>query len=608
MKIFFRWVYAVMAGLILMLTTVSCNEDLTTIGDGILADDPFKTNRAVYDVFVFNKNINAVETNKLPIYQIGTYNDPLYGNTEASITSQLRLQGGVGNPAFGLFSQQREDNSLNDPDETAIEENETVKEVILYIPFLQNPNGDRDLDGVADTFDADPEDPNSDSDGDGLTDNDERILGTNPLNVDTDGDGIEDFEDTDYVVNRFPRKVDLDSIYGNREVPFNFKVERSTYFLRDLDADAGFLESQEYYSTQEFSPDFVSDILFDGEVTISDEEILVPAEDDPGTEADESLNEPTRIQPGIQVALDPTFFQDNILDKEGDTELLSQANFSEFLRGLHMSATPITDDILLILDITDATITINYEYNKKEGEGIVKEEADYELSLITRDLTFGTIIGNAVNTLVNAPFSSEIANDLDTNENADRIYLKGGSGAYAEIQLFEENNGEDILNQIKTNNWIVNEANLIFYVDRETLDMAGNVNEPPSLYLFNTETNNPIYDLSIVSDPDVRNRININYGGSLEKENDKGVRYKMKITNHINDIIIRDSANVTLGLAVTADLASTNSKNAVLDMTEEDLPVAATITPLSTVLFGSNVPAEEEDMQLKLEIFYTEPN
>ena len=67
MKIFFRWVYAVMAGLILMLTTVSCNEDLTTIGDGILADDPFKTNKAVYDVFVFNKNINAVETNKLPI-------------------------------------------------------------------------------------------------------------------------------------------------------------------------------------------------------------------------------------------------------------------------------------------------------------------------------------------------------------------------------------------------------------------------------------------------------------------------------------------------------------------------------------------------------------
>ena len=82
----------------------------------------------------------------------------------------------------------------------------------------------------------------------------------------------------------------------------------------------------------------------------------------------------------------------------------------------------------------------------------------------------------------------------------------------------------------------------------------------------------------------------------------------MKITNYINDLIIRDSTNVTLGLSVTADLATIATKNAVLDLTEEDLPLAATITPLSTVLFGNNVPVEEEDVKLKLEIFYTEVN
>ncbi|MGB5360514.1 MAG: DUF4270 family protein, partial [Eudoraea sp.] len=344
MKIFLKFVFSALAVLVLMFSTVSCDEDLTTIGDGVIGDDPFITNKATYDVFVFNKKINAVETNKLPIYQIGKYNDPLYGSTEASITSQLRLQGGSGNPVFGLSSQEREDNSLTDPDETAIEENETVKEVILYIPYLQNPNGDRDLDGVPDAFDADPDDPNSDSDGDGLTDSEERSIGTNPLSDDTDNDGIKDGDDTEISVNRYPRKVDLDSIYGNREVPFNFKVERSTYFLRDLDPDTGFLESQEYYSTQEFSPDFVSEVLFDGEVTISDEETLIFPEDDPDTEADESLNEPVRIQPGIQVALDPDFFQQNILDKEGQSELLSQANFSDFIRGLHLSVSAITDD------------------------------------------------------------------------------------------------------------------------------------------------------------------------------------------------------------------------------------------------------------------------
>jgi len=608
MKIFLKLVCSAFAVLVLIFSAVSCDEDLTTIGEGLIGDDPFVTNKAVYDVFVFNKKINAVETNKLPIYQIGIYNDPLYGNTEASITSQLRLQGGIGNPTFGLYSQQREDNSATDTNETAIEENETVTEVILYIPYLQNPSGDRDFDGVADAFDVDPEDPNSDSDGDGITDNDERIIGTNPLSDDTDGDGIKDGDDPVNDVNGYPVKVDLDSIYGNREAPFNFKVEQSTYFLRNLDPDTGFLESQEYYSTQEFSPDFVSEVLYEGQVTISDEETLIFPEDDPSTEVDESLGAPQRIQPGIQVVLNPAFFQQNILDKEGQTELLSQANFSDFLRGLHLSVSAITDDILLILDITAATITIAYEFDKLEDEEIITDEAEYQLTLISRDLTFGTITGNAVNTLLNAPFPAEIANDLDTNENADRIYLKGGSGSYAEIQLFEENNGEDIINEIKTKNWVVNEANLIFYVDRETLDMAGIINEPPSLYLFNKETNRPLYDLSVASDPDINNRININYGGSLEKENNKGVKYKLKITNYINDIIIRDSTNVTLGLSLSADLSIVNSKNAVLDMTEQDLPVSATITPLGTVLFGNNVSSEEEEKQLKLEIFYTEVN
>ncbi len=608
MKIFLKLVFSAIAVLVLLINLASCDEDLTTIGDGVIGGEPFRTNKAVYDVYAFNRKINAVETNKLPLYQLGIYNDPLFGNTEASITSQLRLQGGTGNPTFGLFSQQKEDNSVTNPSETAIEENETVKEVILYIPYLQNPNGDRDLDGVPDTFDSDPDDPDSDSDGDGLTDNEERTLGTNPLNDDTDGDGIKDGNDTEITVNRYPKKVDLDSIYGNREAPFNFKVERSTYFLRNLDPDTGFLESQEYYSTQEFSPDFVSDVLFDGQILISDEETLIFPEDDPDTDADESLDEPERIQPGIQVALDPDFFQQNILDKEGQSVLLSQANFSDFLRGLHLSVSSATDDMLLILDITDATITITYEYDKQQDDEIIKEEAEYQLTLISRDLSFGTINGNSVNTLINAPFPPEITDDMDTNQNAERLYLKGGSGSYAEIELFEENNGEDIINQIKTKKWIINEANLIFYVDREALDMAGIINEPPTLYLFNTETSRPIYDLSVISDPDVGNRININYDGSLEKENNKGVRYKLKITNYINDIIIRDSTNATLGLSVSADLAISASKNAVLDMKETDLPVGASITPLGTVLYGSNLTMSEEDMQLKLEIFYTETN
>jgi len=519
-----------------------------------------------------------VQTNRMPVYQVGTFIDPVYGRTESTITSQVQLSST--NPIFGDFPQEDEVNP----------ENETVTEVILYIPYLQNGSADRDLDGVIDELDVDAEDPNSDTDGDGVADNTERLLGTDPLNPDTDGDGIDDDEDTDTAVNRFPKRVDLDSIFGDRDAPFNFRVQRSTFFLRDLDPGSNFESAQEYYSTQQFSPDFVGETIFDGEVTISDEEMLIFPEDDPDTEEDESENAPQRIQPGIRVNLDPAFFQQFILDKEGQSELLSQQNFKEYLRGLHLSVTPGADELLLIFNLTAANITINYEYDKQvEGEAVTEE--------------------NAVNTFVNEAYPPGITDGLDTGENASRIYLKGGAGTFARINLFDPNNGEAVINQIKANNWIINEANLVFYIDRDALS-AGNVVEPPRLYIYNAETNNPLYNF--VTDQSITDSalgVLLNHDGFLEKSEDgRGLKYTIRITEHINNIILRDSANATLGLAVTSDIRTRSQRSSRLGGGDTgDVPLMSIVNPLGTVLYGSNVPSGESK-KLKLEIFYTETN
>lgn len=608
MRFFLRGTVPALIGTLLLIAVSSCEEDVTTIGRGVIDQNPFTSDVAVYDVFAYNKNVIAVQTNQLPVYQIGVFNDPVFGRTTASVTTQVSLQGGIGNPTFGNYAQSTEDISDTDDVDATIEENERILDVVLYIPYLRNDNADSDLDGVIDELDVDPEDPNSDSDGDGLTDNEERLLGTDPLNPDTDGDGIADDEDTSTLANRFPVKRDLDSIYGNRDVPFNFKVQRSTYFLRDLDPNTNFLEAQEYYSSQEFAPSFVSDVLFDGEVLIDDEQTLVFTEDDPDTEEDESLEAPRVIEPGIRVSLDPDFFQANILDKEGKPELISNSNFKDFFRGLHLSVTPITDDIMLLLDLRSASITISYEYDRIVDEELTTAEREYTINLITGQGN-APISGNAVNTIVSEPYPAEISDNLDTGNNASRIYLKGGPGTYAEIALFEENNGEAIVNDIKSRNWIINEANLVFYVDRETLDAAGGITEPLRLYMYNAETNSPVYDVSSeFSVEDSRFGIYLDYDAFLQEENDQGIKYKIRITDHVNNLILRDSVNATLGLAISPDIRIAGANSAVVDgNSDKDIPVAATLSPLGTVLYGSdaNVP---EDKKLKLEIFYTEIN
>ena len=595
-----------LAGFGFVAIGMSCDEDPITIGAGIVGQEPFKNGKAVYDVFAFNKNVETIPTNQLPVYQLGVYDDPVYGMTEGIITSQLSLVTAGGLQFFGRFTENRE---KNDPD--IIEENETVTNVVLYLPYFQKDNADRDLDGVVDSLDADPNDPNSDSDGDGLTDIEETSRGSDPLNPDTDGDGIGDAEDDSTAGNLFPLRRELDSIYGDRNAEFNFKVSRSTYFLRDLNPDSGFQESEPYYSNQNLSEDFSSDILFEGILKISDEEYIFFQEDDPDTEQDESTLVDERVQPGIRVELDPEYFQENFIDLEGSSELLSNANFKEFFRGLHLNLNPTSSDVMILFDLSQARLTINYTYEATNGEEIDTIDDSEELRLLAGGGT-QPLQNNAVNTLISESYPSDIADSFASSENlpeenASRIYLKGGAGTFAEIQLFDLMGGGEIINEIRQNNWLINEANLIFYVDRERLDAAGVTNEPPRLYLYNAETNFPLFNISTETNvEDSPLGVFLNYDGILDQALGKGVKYTVRITEYLNNIIQRDSVNATLGLSLTADIRLRGNTDVILpDGSQKELPQGSGFTPLGTVLIGSNVDPNDPK-RLRLEISYTE--
>ncbi len=584
--------FTALAVIALVAVLVACEKDPTTIGAGVIGSKPFNTDKAVFDVFAVNKKIRAVRTNQLPIYQLGVFNHPVYGKTEATITSQVQLS--APNPLFG---DKR-------PADGEPSENETVESVYLYIPFLQSPSGDTDNDGVIDALDKDPLDPNSDTDGDGITDNQEKARGTDPLVQDNN-------EAEGFVKDQFAKTKDVDSIYGNREMPFKLNLQRSTYFLRDLDPSTNFQEAQEYYSNQDFTGFLAEKISLDTEtITISEKEILLPKIDDPETENVDESTQVTPIPPGIRVQLDKEFFQNNILDKEGSSELLTQANFANFLRGIHFSLEPTAnEELMMLFNLRDANITISYSYTAGE----VAKKKDFVLKFITQQdpnpqagQVF-PIVGNAVNSFVNDVYSTEIDDALASKENAERIYLKGGAGSFAEINLFNDANARQAIEQIKANNWIINEANLVFYVDKKP-----GVIEPPRLYLYNMETNAALIGRNDGPAPQGKSHLSSYpfYDGLLEGgDNGSEQKYTVKITDYINDLVVRNAENATLGLTITPNIGLRNVADAMLDdNTEAELPMAATLSPLGTVLFGSKVSTANTDKKLQLEIFYTEAN
>ena len=141
------------------------------------------------------------------------------------------------------------------------------------------------------------------------------------------------------------------------------------------------------------------------------------------------------------------------------------------------------------------------------------------------------------------------------------------------------------------------------------LNLVGGTLEPEQLYLHDTRTNLPLFDNSSTNGfASVLDLLEETFGGKLEKSSDgRGTKYTVRITDYINDIVVRDSILSPLNLSLSSSLLITSTLEAESAMGQKvDLPVMNTLNPFGTVLFGNNVPVEDEDKKLKLQIFYTE--
>ena len=593
--------------LFIILSELSCTKEYNSIGTEILKSDTFETSLENIPVFASQKRIQPFKSNGLTSYQLGQINDNIFGKTEASFITQLTLS--QPNPYFGKWDSDSEINGDSN-NIKVIEENETVNNVVLEIPFFNN-TFDSDGDGVIDLYDVDSNDIYSDSDGDGVSEIVERSNGTDPLNPDTDGDGINDNEDTESInPNNGATVYDVDSLIGNINASFKIKIEELDYYLRDYDPTNNFESFQKYYSDDHFIKNFSKETLFDDNIEIDTNEIVIYNEDDPNTnDVDESTTVKERLSPRLKIPLDNAFFQDKILNKEGSVDLLNPDNFNLFFKGLIISSYNFSDDLLMILDYSNSKIKINYDYDVYNDNGTADDTSDDSVEKENKDFEI-LLSGNQLNLFNKDNYSQEILDNVNNSENLSKGYLKGGEGFMLELDLFTENNGENILNEIRSKGWLINEANLTVYVDQTTINSYGGLIEPARLYLYNIEDQTPLIDYFI--DNSTGNKESdkkINHDGLLEYQSDKkGLKYKIRISEHIKNIVRNDSISPKLGLVVTSSIE--NSQN--LDLRENyslsKIPISSAINPLGTVIYGPNPESENFDKRLRLEIYYTEIN
>ncbi|MDC1534842.1 DUF4270 domain-containing protein, partial [Flavobacteriaceae bacterium] len=332
------------------------------------------------------------------------------------------------------------------------------------------------------------------------------------------------------------------------------------------------------------------------------------------------------IAPAIRLKLNnpnDNFWENLIFENEGNSVLINPNTFKEFFRGLYIKAEGINSDgsmMLLNFASSNTKLTIHYTSetssdNDTDTGGTVTDPIESQNEYV---LNF---TDNLINIYDNN-FLVDVSSP-NTIEGDERIYLKGGEGYMSTIDLFggdvENENGEMVnaFDHFKNSffneeqevaNKIINEAYIEFYVDQ-----SQNIeSEPDRVYLYNFEQNTALIDYFLdqsVSSTTINAKINhleplIRDGDSITGD---GVKYKIRITEHLNNLIIRDSTNAKLALVVTSNVGSIQNFS-ILNSGEEDrdFPSGAILTPRGTILHGSQ--SEDLDKRPRIKIYYTEPD
>ena len=414
---------------------------------------------------------------------------------------------------------------------------------------------------------------------------------------------------------------ELDSVFGDIDnSPMKLSIYESNYFLRDFDPNSSINDSQIYYSNQTTGTSPIGDTQLEGTLLYQDD-VFKPRPRQiqlKNTAGELTGYSVPALRVSYKTATELAYWNEKIIQKSGQPELSTINNFNDYFRGIYFKTEDTTNGegtmSLLNLASSNANITL---YITSDNS------FDATLDQVKSSVVFN-FTGNRVNFLSN-DFVYPVG---DENLGDDKLFLKGGEGSIAVVKLFDgEDTDEDILfnsfeyfknefveidenGKFIKSKKLINEANLVFYVDQTSV---ANIDEElERVLLYDMKNNVPLIDYffaesNTTSPLDSRT----NHLGRLERdENGKGLRYKIRITEHINNILLNDSTNVDLGLVVSGNV-NLESNIAPYDVLNSDdsidkVPISSIITQRGTVLFGNNTM--EDEKKLYLEIFYTEPN
>ncbi|HEY9169835.1 MAG TPA: DUF4270 domain-containing protein [Lutibacter sp.] len=377
-------------------------------------------------------------------------------------------------------------------------------------------------------------------------------------------------------------KFIIDSVFGDANVEFKLGIYELKTYLNTLDPNDP-SKTAIYYSDKEFqkgdTPFYSGNFKVNPNDTVSYIKRYMPN----GVSVYKiDTIKSTTLSPSIRIPLNKNLAKQFFVNNAAGNEFQSLENFYRYFRGFYIEAEALTSSKshLVSLAMVDAKMVIYYSKDENEGATVDLNgnNINGEQGVRTKhnfEFVFGSIKSNVLKR-DSAPHQS--------GEN--RLYVQGAAGSMAIIDLFKNENIVDL----RENNWLINDASLIFYVDQNA---ASNI-VPEQLFIYNFTDNLQLTDVMTEGLPAV--------GGLLERDaNGKPYRYVFKITDYISRLLKTDEPLdlVKIGLKV---YNPSDTPLSIGDVKNKDY----SWTPKGVVLFGDD--PSFGDKRVKLEISYTKLN
>ena len=531
---------------IFLLLIVSCEKDFASFDSQVVNSDNainFSTNSVEYGLTTRSEMVNPVQSNNLPSFLLGSYTHPQYGRSNSSFVGQM--------------VPEDYDHDFGD--------NIVLDSVVLTIPYYSR--------------------------------------------------GIDTSEEGDIT-------YEIDSVYGNS--PVKISVYKNNFFLRTFDPFSDFNTSQGYFSNGSLSVEEIIDATqLEGELLFEIDDFTPSEQQINLTELDTAGNPyvAQRIAPALRFKLNnpnDDFWESNFFENEGNQVLTNEPNFKEFFRGLYIKVESNSDGSMMLLNFasSNSKLTIHYTSdNTNIGDSDTGSVDEIETNQHEYVINFS---GNLVNL-----FDNETLIDVSTMEQTngnENIFLRGGEGIVSTLDLFggtiTNDNGDEISEFEHFKDFfydeisdepirIINEAYIEFFVNQN----FSNDDEPERIYIYNYEQNSALIDYFLdQSVSSLTINAKINHLEPLLRDSlsdDRGVKYKIRITEHLNNLILRDSTNAQLALGVISDIASVQNFKILDESENKSLASGVILSPKGTILHG-NLSSDIEKRP-KIKIYYTEP-